>query len=132
MKANRHYAPLVEECLLLSMTNAAFLIQLSLEIKNESLSKRLLALSEALETQAQRLLNLIGNRQTLQLNPALIRRPTGQLDKDLQSAVSDALKLKSRLMLLVAFAPSASLRREFMDFIADLRPLIGGVSSEIQ
>ncbi len=122
MKTDRDYFSRVQECMLLFLTNAAFLIQISL--KDETLHPLLQTVSESSEKCAYALSEILKGHTGTHLNPAFLRKATGETQKDLRLAKADFLNLHRSLLLLSAYAPDASVRKIIMKLSADTQKSI--------
>lgn len=114
MKADCDYSARVQECMLLFLTSAAFLIDLSIKISDKAVSAILSGVSESDEICAFRLYEILSENSLIHLNPAFQRKLTGNRDKDLHTAKTDAMLLHRRVLLLAAYAPDASVRKKLM------------------
>ncbi len=117
MKTNGDYFSRVQECMLLFLTNAAFLIQISL--KSEEKCQILHTLAASGEKCAFALWELLPNKDGTHLNPAFLRKATGEITRDLNQAKTDFLRLHRSLLLLSAYAPNVSVRKLFMNLSKD-------------
>ncbi|MBR3928917.1 MAG: hypothetical protein IKJ65_07960 [Clostridia bacterium] len=121
MKTNRDYSARVQECMLLFLTNAAFLLNLSQSAKDEPLSKLLYSMSEISEKCALMLFDMLYKSDETHLNPALSKKPSGDWAKDLRSAKSDAFRIHRLLLLLSAYAPDPAARNKIMKIFPQSR-----------
>ncbi len=113
MKTNQDYWARVQECMLLFLTNAAFLIDLS--IKAERNSAILYLVAESYEECAQKIFEILSCKDGAHLNPALRRKTTGESVKDFENARSDAIRFHRLLILFSAYAPDPASRKLFMN-----------------
>lgn len=129
MQSQYGYAAYLEECLIITLTNAAFFIDLASEYSFEPYQTFFLRFSGLFERYSEELCETAETLHAPHLNPALFKRSSGDKRKDLTEAYSAILVLKMRLFHLSAYAPDAYIRRRTLSMITEMRPLIDLLSS---
>ena len=131
MKSFQDYTARLEEHLLFALTSAAFYISLSHSTGKQH-SGMFLNFARTLESHAQKTSRMLSESKAPHLNPALFRMPAGDLHDDLNCALSAALRAQTGLLLLAAYAPNASWRRNLIGMIRETRTIIDFLTSIIQ
>lgn len=131
MKSFQNYTARLEEHLLFALTSAAFYISLSHSTGKQH-SGIFIHFARTLESHAQKISRMLSESKSPHLNPALFRMPSGNLHDDLNCALSGTLRAHTRLLLLAAYAPKASWRRNLIGMIRETRTIIDFLTSIIQ
>ena len=129
MKTQSDYAALLEECLLLMITSAAFYLNLAEKSSTPCLSGMLENFSRLFEKHAYSLSEIVLHTNAPHLNPAYLNRATDHLKADLETAQSDIFALKSRLLYLSAYAPDAFIRHRLIKITNDATLIADFLSS---
>ena len=122
MKHPTDYFARVQECMLLFLTNAAFLLQLSQNTNANA--KLLMTASELSEKVARGLLGLLPQTDRAHLNPACLKKASGDSAKDLTEVRSDFLRLQRRVLLLASYAPDFSTRKLLLRLSRETRAIM--------
>ena len=129
MKTQSEYAALLEECLLMLLTSAAFYLDLAGKNTPPCLSGMLENFSRILEKHTLSLSEMIARTDAPHLNPAYLKRATDNPKADLEIALDDIYALKSRLLYLCAYAPNASFRHALIKITNDASLIADFLSS---
>ncbi len=129
MKHKSSYAAYLEECLLLTLTSAAFYINAAQKHESKTLSSMLVQFSDTLIKNAERISEMLMKTNAPLLNPSHSLLPTGDHEKDMETARACALKLQSRLLFLCAYAPNASKRQTLLKIAIDVGSIINRLVS---
>ena len=124
MKTQPDYAANLEECLLLSITAAAFYLNLAKQNADPCLSGMFLNFSRILERNASLITDMVSHCDAPHLNPAFFPLPEGDAEKDCQTGLKQAIHLKSRLLMLAAYAPAASDRHTLLEMAKAADPIL--------